>query len=101
MADSVSTQVIWSSWPRVLQNSVTIDPWNGLEMRKAVLVPTRPSQNWNGQVFEPCLDVTSLSRFNIYEFKFKEKIVLKHAKPKSNVKNNEETVTEKNKTPCY
>jgi len=41
------------------------------------------------------LDVTSLSRSNTYEFKFKEKKMLKLAKPKSNVGNNGEgTVTD-------
>jgi len=35
------------------------------------------------------LNVTSLGRFNTYEFKFKgKKMVLKHIKPKSNVGNN-------------
>jgi len=50
------------------------------------------------------LDVTSLGKSNTYKFKFNEKkIVLKLAKIKSNVRNNEErTVTTKdNKTPCY
>jgi len=49
------------------------------------------------------LYVTSLGKFNTYEFKFTEKIVLKLAKPKSGVGNNKEkTITEKNdKTSCY
>jgi len=50
------------------------------------------------------LDITSLGKFNTYEFKFKgKKIVLKFAKLKSNVGNNKEgTITDKNnKTPCY
>jgi len=49
------------------------------------------------------LDVTSLSRSNTSEFKFKrKKIVLKPAKPKSNVGNNKEgTFTNNNKTPCF
>ena len=49
------------------------------------------------------LDVSSLGRSNIYEFKFKrKKIVLKPAKPKSSVGNNKEkTITEKNDILCY
>jgi len=49
------------------------------------------------------LDVTILNRSNTYEFKFKEKkIVLKPAKLKLNVRNNEGTITDKNnKTLCY
>jgi len=50
------------------------------------------------------LEVTSLGKPNTNEFKFKrKKIVLKPAKPKSNVGNNKErTITTKdNKTPCY
>ena len=55
---------------------------------------------------KPCLydlDVTSLRRYNTYEFKFKGKnIVLKHAKPKSNVGNNKErTITDKNNKISY
>jgi len=50
------------------------------------------------------LNVSSLGRFNTYEFKFNEKkIVLKPAKLKSNVGNNKEgTVNAKdNEIPCY
>ena len=56
---------------------------------------------------KPCLydlDVTSLGRYNTYEFKFKgKKILLKPAQPKSNMGNNKEgTITDKNnKTPRY
>jgi len=47
--------------------------------------------------------VTSLSRSNTCEYKFKEKKVLKPAKPTSNVGNSKEgTITDKNnKTPFY
>ena len=47
--------------------------------------------------------MTSLSRSNTCEYKFKEKKVLKPAKPTSNVGNSKEgTITDKNnKTPCY
>jgi len=49
------------------------------------------------------LDVTSWGKSNTYEFKFNgKKIVLKPAKPKSDVGNNKErTVTAKDsETPC-
>jgi len=46
------------------------------------------------------LDMTSLGRYNTYDFKFKgQKRALKSVKPKWNV-NNKGTVTDKNKTTC-
>jgi len=49
----------------------------------------------------PCLYDLDKTSLNTYEFKFNgKKIVLKPAKPKLNVGNNEGTITD-NKTPCY
>ena len=50
------------------------------------------------------LDVTSLDRSNTYEFKFNEKkIMSKHVKPKSNVRNIKEGIVsdKNNKSPRY